>query len=220
MKSIDEEVKKDIVDQLYWDSRVDAANVSVAVEDGAVTLSGTVGNYAALQAASLDAWTTPGVASVENNLKVEYQVSVPHDQEIRERIERLLEWNPIIDVAEIEVSVNSGWVILEGSVGTLWQKNRAEYIALDVMGVVGITNKLSVVPTKDILDEKIGAAIQGALHRNGEVNANWVNVRVENGKVTLSGTVPTWSAHRAVYEAAIFTVGVKNIENNLRVSVT
>jgi osmotically-inducible protein OsmY len=219
MKSIDEEVKKDVVDQLFWDSRVDTANVTVVVEKGAVTLSGTVENYAALQAAITDAWTTPGVTSVENKLEVDYQLSVPQDQEIRKRIEQLLDWNPVIDPADINVSVNSGWVTLEGSVDTLWQKNRAEYIALDIMGVKGITNKLSVIPTEDILDEKIGADIQGALHRNVELNINWVNVRVENGTVTLTGTVPTQSAHRAAYEAALFTAGTKQIEDNLVVSV-
>jgi osmotically-inducible protein OsmY len=219
MQSIDEKVKRDIVDQLYWDSRVDAANVSVTVDKGAVTLSGTVNNYAALQAAITDAWTTPGVASVENNLEVNYRVPVPDDQEIRERIELLLEWNPVMESGEITVSVNSGWVILEGSVDTLWQKNRAEYIALDVMGVVGIINKLSVVPTRDILDEKIGTDIQEALQRNGEVNVNWINVSVENGTVTLSGTVPTLSARRAAYETVLFTAGVKNIEDNLNVSI-
>ncbi len=219
MQSIDEEVKRDIVDQLYWDSRVDAANVSVTVDKGAVTLSGTVNNYAALQAAITDAWTTPGVASVENNLEVNYRVPVPDDQEIRERIELLLEWNPVMESGEITVSVNSGWVILEGSVDTLWQKNRAEYIALDVMGVVGVTNKLSVVPTRDILDQKIGTDIQGALQRNGEINVNWLNVSVENGTVILSGTVPTQSARRAVYETVLFTAGVKSIEDNLNVGL-
>jgi osmotically-inducible protein OsmY len=130
-----------------------------------------------------------------------------------------LDWNPVIDKAEIEVSVNSGWVTLEGSVDTLWQKNKAENLTLDVVGVTGITNKLSVVPNKDVIDEKIGSAIQGALHRNSEVNVNWVNVRVENGRVTLTGTVPTRSAHRAVYDAAVFTSGVTTIEDNLNVGL-
>lgn len=218
MKSLDEEAKRDVVDQLYWDSRVDAANVTVAVDEGAVTLSGKVRNYAALQAAITDAWTTPGVTAVETKLRVDYEGLVPHDQDIRERIALLWDWNPVIDPAEIEVSVSSGWVTLEGSVDALRQKNRAEYLALDVGGVVGITNKLLVVPTRDVHDEKIAADIQGALNRHGEVNVNRVNVGVENGRVTLSGTVPTRSARRAAYEAALFTAGVKNIEDNLVVS--
>ena len=217
MKRIDEEVKRDVVDQLHWDSRVDAANVAVEVEEGAVTLSGTVRNYAAMQAAITDAWMTPGVTSVENTLKVDYQVSVPDDEEIRERIENLLDWCPVIGPAEINVSVSSGWVILEGSVDTLWQRSRSEYLALNVMGVIGITNKLSVVPTRDTLDDKIGEDIQGALHRNAEVNVNWVNVKVENGTVTLSGSVPTRSARHAAYEAALFTAGVRNIEDKLQI---
>lgn len=38
----DEEIKRDLVDELYWDYRVDASNVKAEVSDGKVRLTGTV----------------------------------------------------------------------------------------------------------------------------------------------------------------------------------
>lgn len=215
MKSLDEQIKKDLVDQLYWDSRVDAANITMEVNDGIVTLGGTVPNYSAHQAAAADAWTTPGVVSVNNNITVDYQLSVPDDGEMRERIYRLLDWNPVIDATDTDVSVETGWVTVEGSVDTLWKKDRVEEIVMDLTGVVGMTNKLAVVPTANVLDEEIGESILGALDRNAEIDVNLVDVKVENATVKLSGTVPTRNARRAAYEAALFTQGVSEIVDNL-----
>jgi osmotically-inducible protein OsmY len=215
VKSLDEQIKKDLVDQLYWDSRVDAANVNAEVNDGIVTLSGTVPNYSARQAAAASAWTTPGVVSVNNEIKVDYQISVPDDRELQERINRLLDWNPVIDAREFNVSVEAGWVTVEGSVDTLWKKDRVEELVMDITGVVGITNKVAVVPTENILDEEIGESILGALDRNAEIDVNLVDVKVENATVKLSGTVPSRTARRAAYEAALFTQGVNEIVDNL-----
>ena len=63
-----EKIKKDITDQLYWDDRVDAAEVDIHVSDGKVELSGTVPTFNALRAAEMDAYTVPGVKEVKNDL--------------------------------------------------------------------------------------------------------------------------------------------------------
>ena len=59
MKSKDEQIKKAVVDMLYWDSRVDASDIHVEVTDGEVTLRGTVPSYATKEAALFDAWKIP-----------------------------------------------------------------------------------------------------------------------------------------------------------------
>ena len=41
----DETIDKQVVDQLYWDSRVNASEVAVTVQNGKVTLHGTVPSY-------------------------------------------------------------------------------------------------------------------------------------------------------------------------------
>jgi osmotically-inducible protein OsmY len=211
----DEEIKKNLIDQLYWDSRVDASRITVEVNTGKVKLSGTVPSYWARRNAERDAWAMPGVIVVDNQIHVGGLATTPSDDEIWSDIETVFRWNPDINEADIKVSVEGGWVTLEGTVDTLWQKYRAEDLATDVRGILGITNKLSVVPTEDIVDEKMAGEIVAALDRDVNVDINSVDVRVENGVVTLSGTVPTWKARLDAYEKAVFTKGVIDINDNL-----
>lgn len=88
----DEQIKKDMVDELYWDYRVDASNVKAEVSAGEVTLTGTVPNYAARNAAAADAWGIDGVKGLTNLLTVRFPptFTVPTDAEIKESADRLL----------------------------------------------------------------------------------------------------------------------------------
>jgi len=90
-----EKIKKDIVDQLYWDSRVDAAKIQVKVKDGEIILKGEAPNYNAKSSASTDAWSIEGVRAVKNEIEVKYPVSieVPTDDEIATNIRTLLTLN-------------------------------------------------------------------------------------------------------------------------------
>jgi osmotically-inducible protein OsmY len=214
----DEEIKKDVVDQLYWDSRIDASKITVEVEEGVVRISGTVPTYTARQCAYRDAFSIEGVTWVDNDIAVLPAAGGPTDSEIEANVSSALGWNPDLVGTVIDVIVRYGWVTLEGSVATFWQKQHAEDVASNVNGVVGITNSLAVAPTGDYEDEVIGEEILTALGRHSEVDVNDINVLVANGSVTLSGKVPTWSARLAAYEAALFTGGVVNIHDDLRVS--
>jgi len=63
MPRSDERIKKDVVDQLYWD---------VKVAGGVVELSGQVANVSAKNAAFNTALYTLGVQSVRDNLTVRF----------------------------------------------------------------------------------------------------------------------------------------------------
>jgi len=67
MPRIDENIKRDVVDQLYWDSRVNAADIKVTVFDGVVTLSGFVNTSNARYSAASDTWMSEGVTEVNND---------------------------------------------------------------------------------------------------------------------------------------------------------
>ena len=45
-----------------------------------------------------------------------------------------------------------------------------------------------------------------------------IEVEVETGVVTLTGTVPTYHAHAEAYNAAMNTVGVVEVHNNITVA--
>lgn len=66
----DAEIKDDIRNRLVWDSWVDADQVNIDVKNGVVTLTGQVDSIVEKRAAGDDAWDTPGVLDVVNNLKV------------------------------------------------------------------------------------------------------------------------------------------------------
>lgn len=214
-----EEIKKDVVDQLYWDGRIDASNVKVEVSEGEVVLTGSVPNYTAYQAAHDDAWAMSGVRNVRNDLTIKYPpgVKVPADAEILSNIENLLLWQPNIDSTDMDVIVENGWVTLRGSVDAFWKKIRAEELAMDLAGVLGITNELAVVPTEKFEDKTIAQDIEAAMERNANINTDLIDVEVENGKVTLTGSVPSLKALRSAQRIAEHTPGVLMVDNEIAI---
>lgn len=217
MTRFDEQIKKDVVDQLYWDQRVDASDVEVAVDDGEVSLSGVVPNFISRQAAENDVISIPGVLKVNNQLEVLYPtaITLPTDDEIQTHLESVIKWNSYMDESGIGISVEDGVVTLKGSVDSYWKKERLDDVARDILGVKDVVNELAVVPTKDIADQVIAETIMDALDRNIFVDAESLEVTVRNGEVTLTGNVEEWNTFRTAYEIALYTPGVTNVINNL-----
>lgn len=67
----DERIREDANDRLTESWQVDATNISVKVENGEITLDGTVANRAAKRAAEDCVEGITGVTHVQNNLRVE-----------------------------------------------------------------------------------------------------------------------------------------------------
>jgi osmotically-inducible protein OsmY len=219
MAGQDETIKMRITQQLYWDSRVDASKISVTVEKGAVVLSGIVSSFPERKAAYEDTWAVPGVWSVDNRIEVAVSTEIPirGDGEIKANVKKILEWNPTLDASQIKVSVNSSNVVLEGVVDGYWKKVYAEDLAATVSGVLKVINNLAVVPSKRVVDENIAQDIIQALERNSGVDADSVGVKVENGLVTLTGTVENWGAKTAAFFTALYTNGVVHVDDRLTV---
>ena len=215
----DERIKKDVANQLFWDSRLDASEVKVEVVDGVVTLSGTLPTPSSCIAAVEDAEDVAGVRRVKNYLEVPIpeMLNVATDDEIKMMIESMLRWNPNIVAKDINVSVVMGEVTLEGAVLTYWEKMKAEKIALEATGSIRVINQLAVVPTQNYVDEAIAEDIIAAIDRNINIDAEWVTVKVDGSVVTLSGNVPGFRAYRAAYNVAANTSGVLKIVNDIKI---
>lgn len=217
MNRKDETIKKEVVDQLYWDNRVDADDVTVHVDNGGVTLKGTVPTHGARSSAVTDTWMIDGVTSVEDQIEVEIAptVEIPTDAEIRNNIENILSWNTDIDVMDIDVSVEGGIVTLEGTVDEYWKKWKAVELVSDVNGVIDVIDEMTVVPTGSFIDQDIAETINKALDRNLYIDAEDITVEVEHGKVTLTGVVPTNFVRSKAGDIASYTAGVIEVHNNL-----
>lgn len=220
MARSDKQIKQDILDQLAFNNRLDESAIDVEVSNGHVVLSGIVPSYPDLAAAEKDAAIILGVQSVENRLRVEpptEEVTVPTDGEILADVERMLVKAPDVAVADLSLSVESGEVVLKGTVDQLWKKFRAQALAGNIAGVRGIENHLVVVPTESMLDRVIGEGIESALERLGSVDAAAIDVEVRDGVVTLKGKASGSSARREAEEVAKHAKGVIEVYNELRV---
>ncbi|MFO8037246.1 MAG: BON domain-containing protein [Anaerolineales bacterium] len=217
MNRKDETIKKEVVDQLYWDNRVDADDVTVHVDNGVVTLKGTVPTHGARSSAVTDTWMIDGVTSVEDKIDVEISptLEIPTDAEIRHNIENILSWNTDIDVMDIDVTVEGGVVTLEGTVDEYWKKWKAVELVSDVSGVIDVIDEMTVVPTGSFIDQDIAETINDALNRNLYIDAEDITVEVEHGKVTLTGVVPTNFVRSKAGDIASYTAGVIEVHNNL-----
>lgn len=212
----DEDIDKQVIDELYWDNSVNAADVAVTVKNGIVTLEGTVPSYRAKVTATDDAYDVNGVILVENNLKVKYP-EPPSDAEIETSVRNALSWDFDLDAQKIRVTVNDGTVKLLGTVDAYWKKISAETDASKITGVRGIRNEIAIVPTNERRDEQIAKDVEEALRRKWLVNVNNVDVQVEHGYVTLTGDVPSRLARIEADEAAVYTDGVKAVDNELAI---
>jgi osmotically-inducible protein OsmY len=215
----DEEIRGHIVEQLQWDERVDSRAVTVEVRHGDVVLSGTVATYGAQRAAAESARCVLGVQHVHNRVTVLYpnHTTAPKDSDIRLDAINTLSWSPNIDTSDVEVSVEKGVVILDGSVDTYPQKIQAEELIATLAGVREVKNNLRVQPAVDLIDEAIARDIASTLRNDPLVDAGQIVVDVNDGVVTLSGTVPNAEANLTALQIARNTRGVLEVISKLGV---
>jgi osmotically-inducible protein OsmY len=100
-------------------------------------------------------------------------------------------------------------------VKTYWEKVSAEDVVATLSGVIDITNVRAVVPSETVDDQIIANDIITALARNAMIDARDVDVRAENGVITLTGFVFSSATQRAAFTIAWYTRGVRDVRNNL-----
>jgi osmotically-inducible protein OsmY len=214
----DGRIRQDVRDQLVWDDRVDASTILVEVDDGFVTLSGTVRTVPERRAALSDARAVAGVRDVFNQLDVAV-VGEPEETvtTTETAIENALDWTDAVDSSDVSVLYRNGTALLEGSVPSLWEKERVASLVGDIRGVDEVDNRLNVVPTEDVEDEAIAGRITDALTARLFLDAEDITVVVEDGVVELTGSVDTPVERRLAYNVVLETEGVVAVEQNVTV---
>jgi osmotically-inducible protein OsmY len=141
----------------------------------------------------------------------------PPDDEIRENATNAIHGESDLEDADVDVYAAHGWITLRGTVDAHWKKQRAQETVSTLPGVRGVTNELAVVPSRTYEDRLIADSIVAALERNIDVDASTIDVRVNGGEVTLSGSVPSLPAFRAAQATAEDTPGVVAVNNDLEI---
>lgn len=218
-RKTEEETKKDIIDQLYWDPEVDATHVNVDLERGSIILTGRVDSYSARQSAWRDAWLVSNGYDIDNRLMIEYpeDIRILSDERLMEFVKSALYFNPAIDSSKLDVTVKDRTVCVSGVVDSYWHKEKIAAIIADIKGVFEIRNEVAVVVPEQVPDEKIVADIFYAFLRSVGMDTDRVRVKVSDGQVSLAGSVPDKITYDAVEKIAALTRGVTGMDNALEI---
>jgi osmotically-inducible protein OsmY len=218
IRKSDPQIQQDVLRELKWDARVEETEVGVEVDNGVVTLTGTVSSWAKKVAAEEAAHRVYGVLDVANDIVVKMPGGTPvTDTEIAQAVRQSLEWDVFVPHQRITSTVSNGWVTLDGSVDLWNERESAERAIRNLQGVRGLTSNIAVKPSKASSLE-VRRAIEEALERRAEREAKKIQVTVSEGTVTLTGTVQSWREKEAVASAARFTLGVRSVDNQLRIA--
>jgi osmotically-inducible protein OsmY len=202
-----------VLQQLEWDSQVEAATIGVAARNGVVTLSGSIDSYAGKLAAERAAKRARGVRAVANTLQVTLRYP-RSDTDIANDAARALETHLIVPPT-VQVVVRNAHVVLTGTVRSLFQRVVAEKAVRYVKGIKSLVNRVTVTPAPTIDD--IRPRIVRALHEDADIDARGLSVVVSGNTVTLTGTVRSWHERESAERAAMHAPGITHVENLIAV---
>jgi len=211
-----------------FDARIDEALVRVAVEDGAVTLSGKVGSALERELAKSDAHVT-GVRSVDaDGLEVAWwardqmrrttawpEVS---DEQIGDAVKAALLYDPRVLAFQPEVTVRDGSVTLRGTVDSTKARRAAAQDAANTLGVWNVVNLLKVRPAGQIDDDVLETRIGDAPRRDPFVERAGLRVEVADGTAHLYGAADSWFQRAQAEDVASRVLGVEEVRSHLVVA--
>ncbi len=210
-----------MLDALKWEPLLNGmestkAEIGVAADNGVITLTGKVDSYPKKLTAERVAKSIHGVRAVAEEIEVHVdQANKRSDTEIAGAAVNALKWCNSVPDNRLTVSVENGWVKLEGDVEWQFQKDEAQKEIEDLNGVRGVTNAISIRPMLQATEIK--GKIQHALLRSATVDSSNVVVDVNGSLVTLRGTVRSWAEREDAENAAWAAPGVAKVTDELLV---
>jgi osmotically-inducible protein OsmY len=208
-------LQRDVMAELEWDPSIEASEIGVLVKDGVVTLNGHAHTFWERRAAERDAARISGVKAVANEIEVNAPRDEQHysDSDVAHAVVNALQWNPSLPKNCIKVTVDDGWVTLDGSVCWQYQKDAAQHSLDRLRGVKGVNNLIAVVPQTSAV--AIERRIQSALERRADLDAQNIRVEADGRKVRLQGNVSTWIEREAADKVAWSAPGVAEVDNQI-----
>ena len=141
------------------------------------------------------------------------------DKKLKQDVIDELNFEPSVDAADIGVAVEDGIVTLTGHVPTYAQKSTAEEVVRRVKGVKGIAEEIEVRPlgTGQTADDEIAKRAVSTIGWISSIPEGAVQVKVQKGWVTLTGSVD-WQYQRAAAADAVRALGgVLGVSNKIEI---
>ncbi|MFT2089873.1 BON domain-containing protein [Paraglaciecola sp. 2405UD69-4] len=167
--------------------------------------------------------TASFTASAENTWKEEAK-----DAWLDGKAESTLLFNGNLNSFDINTDVQNGTVILTGKVDTSVDKALAEELVSSLDGVEEVENELTIVSPEpdaddemmqDLKDSKVETVVKTRLLFESEVSGLDIEVEVDEGVVTLAGTVTTDSERQLAIAIAENTEDVSKVVNKLTLEI-
>jgi osmotically-inducible protein OsmY len=217
MNKTDSQLKQDVEQELLWDPLVNAAQVAVSVDHGAVSLFGAVDTYPAKWAAEEATKRVHGVRTVAHDLTVKIvDDHARSDSEIAASVLAALEWDVFVP-KNVTATVEAGSVTLDGEVALNYQRQAAEHAVRFCKGVVDVVNRITIKPAASATQVK--ERVEAALARRGTSEVNLIRVATSGGKVTLTGSACHWQSVEHATNAAWAVPGVTEVVNEVQMSL-
>lgn len=139
------------------------------------------------------------------------------DTDLRDRVERQLDWEPEVTSTKIGVGAEDGVVTLTGFVNTYGEKVAAERVTKRTYGVKAIANDIQVKPAFQKTDTEIATSALNALEARVDVPNEKIKVTVKDGWITLDGNVDWYYQKNAAEFAVKYLQGVRGVANDVKV---
>lgn len=199
-------------------------SVTAKVDDGIVTLNGTVPLYIDKVNAESRARKVKGVDGVRNHIEVG-GAAIP-DSEVQENLANKLRYDRIgygIVFNSLAVSVDGGVVTLSGNVRDYPDRDSAIAIVSTAAGVKDVVDEISVAPLSamdDSLRVRLARSIYGdsSLRKYAIDPQAPIRIVVENGNVKLAGVVLNDMDRQLAYMRANAVPGVFSVTNQIVVA--
>lgn len=212
-------------------------------DDGTLALEGEVSSVAEKKLAVLLAARATGVSGIADRVRVR-PVAPVGDREMRAQLRETLATDidfVDLDVREdvasgilatefravagagggsrgrIDIEVEDGVIILNGSVPTLVRKRLAGAIAWRIAGARDVINGLVVEPFEEDGPDQLEEAVRITLERDPAFDAAQIKVGVRGRIVRLTGLLHSQNARRAAVNTAWTVFGVDEVLDDIEV---
>jgi osmotically-inducible protein OsmY len=200
-------------------------DVKVSVENGEVTLSGTVGVFADKEDADRKTHRRKNVKGVQNMIEV--GGPAVEDVTLRNKLAEKLAYDRVgygtTAFNALTIGVQDGVVTLGGVAYGPMDKDSAVSLVANYPGVKDVVDNIEVAPTSP-MDDRIRLAEARAIYGAPQLNkyaidpAKPIRITVVNGNVTLSGVVDNQGDKDVANIRANGVPGVFKVVNNLQVA--
>jgi osmotically-inducible protein OsmY len=210
----DIQIKDDVLSELKYEPSIKSTDIDVLVQDGIVTLQGSVSSYGERWETVRVAQRVASVAAIINEIIVNLPESSHRiDGEIASMAANQIEWFLSTPIGAVEVTVKEGWLTLNGEVEWEYQRKAAQNFVQHLLGVKGVSNLIIVKPS--LTATGIETDIKSAFQRSALLDAQQIHVEIADNKVTLQGKVRNYGEREEAERVAWAAPGVLSVDNQI-----